>query len=238
MSIGCSSVFSLLTRDPASGQSHDFSVSQNWFPVIGLIIGLLIVLLGQLGTLIDPWFGAVLALLAWYGITRGAHVTGAASLADQCAATGCTASSGGAVAFGAAGALQISLLVAAKLVLLMLLINNGQWWALVLIPAWARIGTAWCVTSVAPVADDVMAQSLSEKAQNDGNLTGFLALALWMIGGALSPLMWLAPLVIGGWFWVLRDKLGGMRGAAIHGGIEWCEVGLLLLVTTQLGLLG
>ncbi|MDX8408911.1 MAG: adenosylcobinamide-GDP ribazoletransferase [Mariprofundales bacterium] len=238
MSIGCCSVFSLLTRDPASGQSHDFSVGRDWFPVIGLTIGLLVMALGQLGNAIDPWFGAVLALLAWYGITNGAHATGAASMADQCATSGCAAPGGGAVAFGAAGALQITLLVVAKLVLLMLLIDNGQWWALVLIPAWARLGAAWCVTSVAPMANDVMAQSLSEKAQQEGNATGFWALALWLLGGALSPLMWLAPLVIGGWFWMLRNKLGGMRGAAIHGGVEWCEVGLMLLASALLGLIG
>jgi len=222
MSIGCCSAFSLLSRDPASGESHDFAVSRDWFPVIGLMIGLLVMVMGKVGGAIDPWLGAVVALLAWYVVTGGAHAIGASAMADKCAES------------SAAGSLQTSLLVSAKLVLLMLLIDHGQWWALVLIPAWARLGAAWCVASIPPTADDVMAQSLHDNAQQEGNSTGFWALALWLLGGALSPLMWLAPLVIAAWYWMLSNRLGGMRGAAIHAGVEWCEVGLLILATLLL----
>jgi len=226
MSTGCCSAFSLLTRDPVSGESHDFAVSRDWFPVIGLTIGLLIMVVGKVGGGIDPWLGAVLALLAWYVVNGGAHVIGGAAMADHCADS------------PAAGSLQTALLVALKLVLLMLLIKSSQWWVLVLIPAWARLGAAWCVASIPPTADNTMAQSLYDNAQQEGNATGFWALALWLLGGALSPLMWLAPLVIATWYWLLRNRFGGMRGAAIHAGIEWCEVGLLIIAVALLGLLG
>jgi len=226
MSTGCCGAFSLLLRDPASGESHDFAVSRDWFPVIGLTIGLLIMVVGKVGGGVDPWLGAVVALLAWYAVSGGAHVIGAASMADHCAGS------------PAAGSLQTALLVVAKLVLLMLLIRSQQWWALVLIPAWARLGAAWCVASIPPSADNTMAQALYDNAQQEGNATGFWALALWLLGGALSPLMWLAPLVVATWYWLLRNKLGGMRGAAIHAGIEWCEVGLLLLAVSFLSLVG
>ncbi len=226
MSTGCCSAFSLLTRDPSSGEAHDFAVGRDWFPVIGLTIGLLVMVVGKIGGGIDPWLGAVVALLAWYGVNGGAHVVGAAAMADRCAGA------------PAGGALQTALLVAAKLVLLMLLIRAGQWWALVLIPAWARLGAAWCVASIPPAADDTVAQSLYDNAQQEGNATGFWALALWLLGGALSPLMWLAPLVIAVWYWLLRNRLGGMRGAAIHAGVEWSELGLLMLAAVLLGLLG
>ncbi len=222
MSAGCCRAFSLLSHDPASGEAHDLSVGRDWFPVVGLTIGLLVMVVGKIGAGVDPWLGAVVALLAWYGVSGGAHAAGAAVMADRCAGNG-------------GGALQTALLVAAKLVLLMLLIRAAQWWALVLVPAWARLGASWCVVSVAPAADDVMAQSLHEHARQEGNASGFWALALWLLGGALSPLMWLAPLVIGGWFWLLQNRLGGMRGAAIHAGIEWCEVGLLILAVAFLG---
>ncbi|MDQ6963519.1 MAG: adenosylcobinamide-GDP ribazoletransferase [Mariprofundales bacterium] len=224
MSTGCCSAFSLLMRDPVSGESHDFAVSRDWFPVIGLTVGLLIMVVGKVGGGVDPWLGAVLALLAWYGVSGGAHVVAASAMAEGCAGS------------PAAGSLQTTLLVAVKMVLLMLLISGHQWWALVLIPAWSRLGAAWWVAAIPPAADDTMAQSLYDNAQQEGNATGFWALALWLLGGALSPLMWLAPLVIAAWYWLLRNRLGGMRGAAIHAGIEWCEVALLILSVALLGL--
>lgn len=216
MSTGCCSAFSLLSKDPAGGEAYDLAVGRDWFPVIGLTTGLLVMVLGRIGGMVDPWLGAVLALLAWYGANGGAHAVGAATMADGCAGRG-------------GGALQSALLVAAKLVLLMLLISAARWWALVLIPAWSRLGAAWCLASIPPAADDPVAQTLHDHAQQEGSSTGFWALALWLLGGALSPLMWLAPLVIAGWYWFLQNRLGGMRGAAIHAGVEWCEVGLLVL---------
>ena len=50
--------------------------------------------------------------------------------------------------------------------------------------------------------------------------------------------MWLAPLVIAAWYWLLRNRLGGMRGAAIHAGIEWSEVGLLMVAVVLLAVVG
>ena len=50
--------------------------------MVGLIIGGLLYTAAWAGMHIDPWLGAILALLVWAGVSGGLHLDGLSDLAD------------------------------------------------------------------------------------------------------------------------------------------------------------
>ncbi|MFF0829854.1 adenosylcobinamide-GDP ribazoletransferase [Brevibacillus sp. NPDC003359] len=57
--------------------------SVNWYPAVGLVIGLLLWGVYQAGLLLfSPWLAAVLTLVAWVYVTGGLHLDGWMDLAD------------------------------------------------------------------------------------------------------------------------------------------------------------
>ncbi len=75
-----------LTILPVPGrESDDFASSLPWFPVVGLFLGIMLALPGQLwGHLVEGWSagGAVLLLIGMVLLTRGLHMDGLADWAD------------------------------------------------------------------------------------------------------------------------------------------------------------
>ncbi|MDC7705419.1 adenosylcobinamide-GDP ribazoletransferase [Vogesella indigofera] len=53
-----------------------------WFAPVGLLVGAVVWLAAITGSLLDPWLGALLGLLAWLWVTGGLHLDGLADLAD------------------------------------------------------------------------------------------------------------------------------------------------------------
>ncbi|MEO3958272.1 adenosylcobinamide-GDP ribazoletransferase [Chromobacterium piscinae] len=153
-----------LTRLPTP-QLADFkpkpewlAASARWFPAVGAIVGALLLAALRLGSLIDPWLAALLALLAWVMVTGGLHLDGLADLSDALGAAHRSRERFFEVLkdphLGSFGVLSLILAVAAKLVLLMLAARHGgPAWGLLLVPAWARgFAVAWSATlpAIAP----------------------------------------------------------------------------------------
>ena len=203
-----------------------------WFPLVGMVIGGTIALPLVLGAPIDPWFGALLALLCWVWVTGGIHIDGLADLADALGAAHRDPERLLAIMrdphTGSFGVLAICLLLASKLVLLMLLARTPSLiWAIILIPAWARLGTIiWSQTL--PKLGSGLGQSFAQQSRP-------LMIALWtitLLGASwlVSPALLFAPLAIFGWWLFLKLKLNGMNGDCLGAGVEVVETILLGMV--------
>ena len=204
-----------------------------WFPLVGLLLGVLVAGAAWLGGRLDPWLGALLALATWVAVTGALHLDGLADLADALGAAhrheAPRAQREKLIAvladphLGVFGAVALFLQLLAKLVLLMLAVRASAYLALILIPAWARWGVlVWSrLPSIKPGLGERFAWRVA----------GSLTLA-W--GGVLAAVsfpvvaLWLAPVGVAAWHRFLRRRLGGMTGDALGAGVEWLETGLLL----------
>jgi adenosylcobinamide-GDP ribazoletransferase len=222
-----------LTRIPtpplAAYDPADLSRSSVFFPSVGAIIGVAVAAAALLGGLINPAVAGLAALLAWVLITGGLHLDGLGDVAD---------------AFGAAhrdperfrevlrdphagsfAVIAIVLQVAAKLVLLASLAPLAGFWAIVLIPAWARWGAVlWArtVPSLSPGMGERFAWQIGAPT------IGLWALALGCASFFLAPMLLAAFVVVplAALFW--RWRLGGITGDCLGASIEVTESVLLL----------
>lgn len=229
-----------LTRLPVPAlpfEAAELARSAVWFPAVGLVLGGLVAGAAWLGAQIDPWLGALLALLAWVWATGGLHLDGLADLFDALGAAHRDRERFLSVLadphLGAFGALALVLQLVAKLVLLMLAIRHGAgYWALVLIPAWARLGALWWSQSLPPLKPG-LGERFAWRA--GGRVYGFWLVALAGLS-LLSPLLLAAPLLLLGWRAFLKAKVGGMTGDCLGAGVEVTESLALLLLVSGLGL--
>ncbi len=221
-----------LTRLPTP-QLHDLDSanlprSAPWFPQVGLLIGVLLTTTLWLGSRIDPWLGALLTLLLWVWVTGALHLDGLADMSDALGAAHRDRERFLAVLvdphLGTFGAVSLLLQLASKLVLLMLLARNGQYWALLLIPAWARWGTlVWArLPTLKPGLGAHFGMQIRLRE-------------IWMWGGMLfilslsAPALCAVPILVLMWRQFLLRRLGGMTGDLLGAGVEVIESAALLL---------
>jgi len=225
-----------LTRLPTPSMANPapdmLTKSAAWFPLVGMIIGAAIALPLMLGVQVDPWFGALLATMCWVWVTGGIHIDGLADLADALGAAHRDPERLLAIMHdphtGSFGVMTICLLLAGKLILLMLLARNPSLiWAIILIPAWARLGTLiWSQTL--PRLGTGLGPSFAQQSRP-------VMIALWMIAllGAswfTAPALLFAPLALFGWWLFLKYKVNGMNGDCLGAGVEVVETILIGMV--------
>jgi adenosylcobinamide-GDP ribazoletransferase len=220
-----------LTRLPTPRVQADgeaFTRSMRWFPVVGLVIGALIAAAAWAGAHVDPWTGALAALLAWVAVTGALHLDGLSDLADASGAVHKDRERLLAVLtdphVGSFGVVAIALQLIAKLVLLHALIERDMLLALLLVPLAARIG---------PIAWTLWLPSLHDGlASRFRNVVRPVDISIWaalLVASAwLVPTILAAPILIAGWGWWLRQRIGGISGDGHGAGIELVETGLLI----------
>ena len=223
-----------LTRFPTP-QIKDFrpealAGAAGWFPLVGLLLGALLLALVWPAGQIDPWLAAWAGVLGWALLTGGLHLDGLADVADALGAAHGDKDRLLAVMkdphLGSFGVLTLILHLAGKLVLLMLLVRAQHWGALVLIPAWGRYGVLWWQTL--PALSPGMGERFAWQVPYRARWLWLLVLAATSFW--LAPLLLLAPVAI--WLyrrWLLKT-LGGMSGDCLGAGVEAVELALLLLV--------
>jgi len=221
--------FGFLTRLPmprVEVGSEDFAAAIRFYPVVGLVIGLIVVATGWLGTLVDPWTGACAALLAWIAVTGALHLDGIADLADGLGAAHGDRTRLLAVMadphIGSFGVVAIACQMLAKLVLLHAV---GVGWWLVLVPFAARMGPLVWARLLPPLRPGGLGAAVAGAVRTRDLLGWGLLLALAAV--AVPALVALPLLVLGVAAW-LRRTLGGVTGDAHGAGIEIVETGLLL----------
>lgn len=227
-----------LTRLPTP-QLRDFDAAElprsaHWFPLVGIIIGALLAGALWLGSRVDPWLGALLTLLLWVWITGALHLDGLADLSDALGAAHRDRERFLAVLadphLGTFGVLSLVLQLITKLVLLMLLARGHQYWALLLIPAWARWGTL--LWARLPPLKPGLGERFADQVK-DGAF--WLWLVVLMLSSAIAPMLWLMPVVVWLWQQFLLRRLGGMTGDTLGAGVELVEsAGLLILVLSTI----
>jgi adenosylcobinamide-GDP ribazoletransferase len=210
-------------------QPQDLARAAIWFPLVGLLIGALVAAALWVGARVDPWLGALLALLAWVWVTGALHLDGLCDLADALgAAHGDPERLLRVLAdphVGAFGVVALVLQLLAKLVLLMLLARYELFWAVLLIPAWARLGPlVWArLPSIKPGLGERFAWSCP---------SWVIACGRWPCcrPARYIPALLAAPVLILLWRGYLLKRLGGMTGDALGAGVEVLESGLLLML--------
>ncbi|MEG3166003.1 adenosylcobinamide-GDP ribazoletransferase [Sphingomonas sp. PB2P19] len=203
----------------------DFAAAIRCYPVVGLAIGALVALAGWAGAQVDPWVGALAALVAWIAVTGALHLDGLSDLADGCGAAHGDRTRLLAVMadphVGSFGVVAIVVQLLAKLVVLHVVVT---WWPVALVPLAARIGPLVWARWLPPLREGL--GSAVAGAVRTRDVAGW---ALALAGAAvLAPALVVAPLLIAGWWWWLRARLGGVSGDCHGAGIELVETGLLL----------
>lgn len=227
-----------LTRLPTPripSRDSDFAASMRWFPAVGLVVGLVVASAAWAGAQIDPWTGALAALVAWVAVTGALHLDGLSDLAD---AKGAAHKSRERLLevladphVGSFGVVAIVLQLIAKLVLLHGLVVASAFPALVLVPFAARIGPLLWSRWLPPLHAGLGARFASVIRIRD--IVGWAVLL--PVATLIAPAILVAPLMIAGWWLWLRRRLGGVSGDCHGAGIELVETGLLaaLLVASR-----
>lgn len=222
-----------LTRLPTprlTVSGDEFARSMRWFPVVGLIVGAFVAGAAWVGAAaIDPWAGALLALLAWVGVTGGLHLDGLGDIADAAGAAHKDREKLLTVLadphVGSFGVIAIAMQSIAKLVLVHGLVERGHYAALILIPFAARIGPLLWTRWLPSLHDGLGARFCGVIRPVDLLLWGLalLAAAVWVPG-----LLAAVPIMLLWGRWLMR-RIGGLSGDGHGAGIEMVESGLLLV---------
>ena len=219
-----------LTRLPTpriAVSSEEFAASMRWFPAVGLIVGALVAGAGWAGARIDPWTGALSALVVWVAVTGALHLDGLGDIADASGAAHKDREQLLAVLsdphVGSFAVVAIALQLLAKLVLLHALLDAQAFIAIALAPFAARIGPlVW-----SRALPDLHA-GLGSRFRNAVRPVDFLIWSSALVAAAwVSPSLLVAPMIFLLWGgWLLR-KIGGISGDGHGAGIELGESLLL-----------
>jgi len=235
--------FQFLTRLPMPAlddvKKTELAGSAVWFPLVGLSLGLLLVVAGVLGEYANEWVAALLVVLMWVAVTGALHLDGAADLADALGASHASADEGSERFLSVlkdphVGTFAVVVLVSIlliKLVTLAYLLESGtSFWLLVLIPAWARLGSVYWGQSVKALA---AGHGESFSAQSVHAYVWFWGLALFVLS-LMFVSFWFAVVSMVSlllWRVFLQWRIGAMNGDCLGAGIEYCECAMLLIAT-------
>lgn len=226
-----------LTRIPmpalAGFKKEELSSSAVWFPLVGLVIGLLLLTAAQVGSHAGALMAALLVMLLWLAISGGLHLDGAADLADGLGAAHRDPERLLAVMkdphTGAFGVMAIVAMMLTKLISVAWIVEapDIDLWPLLLIPAWARLGAIYWSQTLKPLAPG---SGETFVWQVDANIYRIWAVALFAI--SLLSVSFVFAMAAGAslllWRQYLQRRLGGMTGDCLGAGIEYCECMMLL----------
>ncbi|WP_447932840.1 adenosylcobinamide-GDP ribazoletransferase [Sphingopyxis fribergensis] len=219
-----------LTRLPTpriAVSSDQFAASMRWFPAVGLIVGAIVAAGGWAGARIDPWTGALAALILWVAVTGALHLDGLGDIADASGAAHKDRERLLAVLgdphAGSFAVVTIALQLVAKVVLLHALLDRDAFAAIALVPFAARIGPLLWSRALPNLH-----AGLGSRFRNAARPVDFLIWSLALVAAVwISPSLLIAPLVFLLWGWWLMRRIGGISGDGHGAGIEVSESLLL-----------
>jgi adenosylcobinamide-GDP ribazoletransferase len=233
---GLLSALGFLTRLPvprAKLSMDDFVRAVPFYPAAGFAVGVVVASAGWSLGHVDPWLGAMAAVAAWAAVTGALHLDGLGDLAD-----GLGAAHGDRTRFlavmadphiGSFGVIALVLQLAAKLVLLHLLVP-GDWLAVLAIPAAARLGPLLWARMLTPLRPEGLGAAIAT-AVRMRDLIGWGAILVGAI--VLLPALAATPVVLVLLAWWFRLRVGGVTGDVHGAGVELTETALLLAFVLQ-----
>lgn len=228
-----------LTRLPAPPISvfdpADLSRAALWFPLVGAIVGGIVATALWAGAQVNPWIGALLAVVAWVWVTGALHLDGLADVSDALAGTHRSPERFMQILrdphVGAFGVVAIVLMLMAKLVLLAQIAGPAAALPLVLVAAWARLGLPIWSLLVPPLAGG-SGEAFSRHI--DARLIAAQGLILALLTAWLAPVLLAALVVIPAIAAYWRYRLGGITGDCLGASVEVSETILLLLFAARM----
>lgn len=218
-----------LPRVEASAQ--EFAAAIRWFPAAGLVVGAAVAVAALAGGQVDAWTGALLALLAWVWMTGALHLDGLGDIADAAGAGHADRARVSQVLadphIGSFGAVAIGLQIAAKLVLLHGVLEQGSVWPLLLVPVVARIAPLAWALSLPPLHEGLGTRFRASARWWHVAAWSALAACAVPFAPGLAPSLGVALVAVPLWALWLRARIGGISGDGHGAGIELVETVLL-----------
>jgi adenosylcobinamide-GDP ribazoletransferase len=212
-----------------------------YYPLIGLLIGLLLVVTDGLLASVDPLLRAALLLVVWVAVTGGLHIDGLADMSD--AWIGGQGSRARTLEImkdptcGPMAVIAILLLLLVKLVALQLLSTKGAWGVLLLVPLLGRgslVAIFLYLPYVRPAGLGAVLAANLPRRQAERVLLASGLVCLILLGW---PGVWIL-LSCATLFYLcyraLSSRLGGFTGDAAGAVCELTEVVCLVVAAMQL----
>jgi len=232
-------VFQFFTRLPTPQHElvneEDMGQALSWLPFVGLVIGLMLWIVSLLNGMVSAEVTAVLILAFWVWVTGTLHIDGAADFAD--AWLGAPHDHQRALEImkdsriGTGGGVAIGLILLAKWVLLVELLDADLAVWLLMVPVLARVGSLVLMVTTPFASQNGMAETMFQYLNHNSVWAWLGAAALLVLFSA--PILLLLIFV---WFSLraqMQKTLGGMNGDSAGLQTEVMEiVALLLLVLT------
>ncbi len=232
-----------LTRFPsfttAEWQPRAVGRSLLFYPLVGLMIGLLLLLLAWLSSAVTDLLQAGLLLTAWVLITGGLHLDGLADSAD--AWVGGLGDKQRSLEImkdpccGPSAVVLLVLVLLLKFTALVSIVAAENIWALLLIPVISRSTLPGLFLSTPYVRPGGLGELLAQHMPRHQLkwLLLITALLVWFILGGLGVGLILAAVLVS---WLLRmlmlQRIGGLTGDTAGANVELVEVVLLIVAAS------
>ena len=228
---GMLAALQFLTVVPVSRSFDDEDVARSmlFFPLVGLIIGLFLIVVSSLSD--TPMIAAVLIVIAWVLVTGGLHLDGLADSADAWAAGRGNPERALEVMkdprCGPFAVTTLTLILIAKFAAITVLLENNALVALLIAPVLGRTAVLALYNTTRYVRENGLGTLYAEYLDKNMILliAGISALLSMFILG-FWPVV-LAIVVLATLRWLMVNQIGGMTGDTIGAAIEIIEVSVL-----------
>lgn len=222
---------------PRSGEAGDLGRAAAWFPVVGVVLGLLLAAAARLVELAaPPLVTAALVVTVWVAVTGGLHLDGLADSVDGLAG-GWTREDALAIMrdarTGAYGVTAIVLALGLKIAALASVPPDARWRALIVAPVAGRFGPLLLARLCPPAREEGAGHAFALAVRASGLTMAALvtiAVSLGLLGVWGALLVALAAALAGAFAAYLRARLGGLTGDCLGALVEATEAGGLAVV--------
>jgi adenosylcobinamide-GDP ribazoletransferase len=234
-----------LTVLPAPGGGHDapdrLGRAAGWFPVVGLLLGVLLVVVDRVVSGVFPSLAAaVLTVAAWKVLTGGLHLDGLADTVDGLA--GHDPEHRLAIMrdsrIGTFGTVSLVLLLLLEVVAVAALPPPVRWRVLLAAPVIARATPPVLARCFRPARADGHGAAFASGVRALGVVLALgvaLPVAFLTLGAAGVAATLLALLVTGAAVAFVSRRLGGVTGDVLGAAVELAELTVVLTVLAWLG---
>lgn len=230
-----------MTRLPTphyqSVEAEEVGRSINYFPFVGIVVGVALVATAQLSHWVPFEITAAIVLAMWVWITGALHLDGVADTADGW--LGGVGNHQRALEImkdsriGTGGGVALVIVLLLKWLALVYVIEAQLWFLLLITPLIGRVASI----SLMPITRYVSQQGIAEDmAEHLNSYVLLFWLSIAIVGVIwLEPLMLMFIVVVWWWMrWIMIKITGGMTGDTAGAMTEAIEVAVLILATVFL----